>query len=123
MKRLLSLPHRRISMGGAATLLIATMLAAQVLGFLRTSLVNASFSRFGPESTDAYFAAFKIPDFFFLTLAAGALGVAFMPILAERLERSDRRSVWHLSSSLMNLLMIIMFGVGIVILVAARPLM
>ena len=123
MNQILKRANKRVSLGGAATLLIGTALVAQALGFLRTTFVNGSFSAVGPHSTDAYFAAFKIPDFFFLTLAAGALGVAFMPILAERLAKSDRRGVWELSTSLMNLMAIVMTAVGFIILVAARPLM
>lgn len=122
MNRLLQRANKRISLGGAATLLMATTLIGQVLGFLRTMFVNASFLPTGPQSTDAYFAAFKIPDFFFLTLAAGALGVAFMPILAERLQKSDRRGVWELSYSLMNMMAIIMIIVSICILIFAEQL-
>jgi putative peptidoglycan lipid II flippase len=123
MNQILKRANKRISLGSAATLLIGTALLGQVLGFLRTMMVNASFKDIGPNSTDAYFAAFKIPDFFFLTLAAGALGVAFMPILAERIARSDRRGVWELSNSLMNLMAIVMTVVGFTILLGAQPLM
>lgn len=112
----------RLSLTSAATLLIASSFLGQILGFFRTKLVNANFSALGPHSTDTYFAAFNIPDFFFYTLAAGALGVAFIPVLAERLEKGDRKGMWELSSSLMNLLGIIMAGVAIVILLFAKPL-
>lgn len=123
MKSTITRATRRISLPGAATLLVVATLAAQVLGFLRTMLVNANFDTKGPESMDAYFAAFKIPDLFFYTLAAGALGVAFIPVLAEHLERGDRRGAWELSNSLMNLMAIVMFAVGVVMLVFAEPLM
>ena len=112
----------RISIGNVAALLVATSLAGQVLGFLRTKLVNANFPAIGPHSTDAYFAAFSIPDFFFFTLAAGALGVAFMPVLAEHLQKNDRRGVWELSASLLNFLAVIMVGVGLFMLIFAQPL-
>lgn len=123
MNKFLRRANKRVSFGGAATLLIVTTFFAQLLGFVRTMMVNGSFPAVGPESTDAYFAAFKIPDFFFLTLAAGALGVAFIPILAERLEKNDRRGVWDISNSLMNLLAIIMTVVGVIMLIFAEPLM
>jgi len=110
-------------MGSAAALLIGSSLLAQVLGFLRTKLVNANFPAVGPHSTDAYFAAFNIPDFFFFTLAAGALGVAFMPVLSDHLARGDRKGMWELSSSLLNMLSLIMGGVALVIFVFAEPLM
>ncbi len=114
--------QKRPPISKVAALLIATSLIGQVLGFLRTKLVNANFPAVGPHSTDAYFAAFNIPDFFFFTLAAGALGVAFMPVLSDRLHRGDRRGMWEISNSLMNLLAIIMTVVGLVMLVFAKPL-
>ena len=122
MKRLLKRANQRISLGGAAGLLMVAALSGQLLGLLRTKLVNANFPIFGPNSTDAYFAAFKIPDFFFFTLAAGALGVAFMPFLADRLEKGDRQGMVNLTNSLMNLLAILMAAVGVIILVFAEPL-
>ena len=103
-------------------MLVATALVGQLLGFLRTKLVNANFPATGPQSTDAYFAAFNIPDFFFYTLAAGALGVAFMPILSDHLQKGDRKGVWELSTSLLNLLSVVMLAVGVIIFVFAEPL-
>lgn len=115
--------NKRISLGGAAALLIIAALSGQILGFLRVKLVNANFSQFGPGSTDAFFAAFKIPDFFFYTIAAGALGVAFIPILADHLEKNDKKGAWDIASSLLNSLAIVMLLVGIIIFFFARPLL
>lgn len=122
MNRLLKRVNQRAGLGSAAVILLSVSLIGQILGFLRYKVVNANFDTLGPQSTDAYFAAFKIPDFFFFTVAAGALGVAFMPILAEHLERGDRKGVWELSNSLLNLLMIAMAVVGVIILLFAEPL-
>ncbi|HEY1064074.1 MAG TPA: lipid II flippase MurJ [Candidatus Saccharimonadales bacterium] len=114
---------KRPTVANVATLLIATSLIGQLLGFLRTKFVNGNFPLHGPEGTDAYFAAFIIPDLFFFTLAAGALGVAFMPTLSDRLHKKGRKAVWELSSSLMNILAIVMFIVGVIILLFAEPLL
>lgn len=114
---------KRISIGNVALLLIVTALIGQLLGFLRTKLVNANFPATGPGSTDAYFAAFNIPDFFFYTLAAGVLGVAFIPILSDRLHRGDRKGMWEISSSLLNLLSIAMLVVAVIIVIFAEPLL
>ena len=113
---------KRATITNVATLLIVTSFAGQLLGFLRTKLVNANFPTNGPHSTDAYFAAFNVPDLFFYTIAAGALGVAFMPVLADRLAKGDRRGMWELSNSLMNFLAILMGIVGVIILIFANPL-
>jgi putative peptidoglycan lipid II flippase len=113
---------KRVPFSAVATLLIGSSLIGQVLGFMRTKMVSANFPSTGPQGTDAYFAAFNIPDFFFFTLAAGALGVAFMPVLTDRLQKGDRKGMWELSASLMNLLAIVMGVVGLVIFVFAETL-
>lgn len=111
-----------ISIGNVAILLIVTTFIGQLLGFLRTKLVNANFPATGPGSTDAYFAAFNIPDLFFYTLAAGVLGVAFIPVLTDRFAKGDKKGMWELSSSLLNLLCIVMLIVAVIIFVFAEPL-
>ena len=113
---------KRAPLSTVALLLITSSFVGQILGFMRTKLVNGNFPISGPNSTGAYFAAFDIPDFFFFTLAAGALGVAFMPVLADRLSKGDRKGVWELSSSLMNFLAVVMAIVAVIILVFAQPL-
>jgi len=114
---------KHISLGGVAVLLVTSALLAQVLGFLRTKLVNANFLAVGHHSTDSYFAAFTIPDFFFFTIAAGALGVAFMPVLADHLAKGDRKGMWRLTGSLLNMLCIIMLAVAVIMFVFAEPLL
>lgn len=123
MNRFIRRANRRISLSGAVTLLITTTLLTQLLGFFRNRLVSTNFTVVNPGSTDALFAAFQIPDFFYLTIAAGALGVAFMPVLADRLHQNDRHSIWEITSSLLNLLSIVMFAVSLIIFVFARPLL
>lgn len=123
MNRLLKRANARASLGNAAALLIVVSLVGQLLGFMRYKLINANFPALGPQSTDAFFAAFKIPDFFFFTLAAGALGVAFMPILAEKMEQGNKKLVWELSNSLLNLMAVLMAVVGVIILLFAKPIL
>lgn len=123
MNRFINRVNSRVSLGGAATLLVIMALSGQFLGFLRNRLISTNFTVVDPGSSDAFFAAFLIPDFFFYTIAAGALGVAFIPVLSDRLEASDRKSVWELASSLINLLAIIMAFVAVVTLLFAEPLM
>ncbi len=117
--------RKRISFGNAALLLVGPAMVAQLLGFFRTKLVNANFGgapQHSPENFGVYFAAFALPDFFFFTIAAGALGVAFMPYLTDRLTKGDRKGVWELSSSLINFLSIFLFAVGIFMFVFADVL-
>src|SRR3989338_6702012 len=111
MNRWINRANKKLSFGNATMLLIVAALMAQILGFVRNRLVAANFTRNDPGSTDAFFAAFQIPDFFFFTIAAGALGVAFVPVLADRLQKGDKKGMWKLTSSLFNLLSVIMFFV------------
>lgn len=116
---------KRVSLGNVAGLLVATAMLGQLLGFLRTKLINANFDNphtpLG-ERAGVYFAAFNIPDFFFYTIAAGALGVAVMPYLADRLHKGDKRGMWELVTSILNLLALIMLAVGAIIITFADPL-
>lgn len=122
MNRLLRRANKRISLGSAATLLIFVALMGQALGFLRNRLISTNFTVTDPGASDAFFAAFQIPDFFYYTISAGALGVAFIPFLSDRLEAGDKRGLWELASSLLNVLMVAMAFVSIVIFLFAGPL-
>lgn len=100
-------------------MLIFVALIGQLLGFFRNRLISTNFSS---GSTDAFFAAFQIPDFFFYTLAAGALGVAFIPFLADHVEHGDKKGAFELVSSLLNVLMLAMLVVGVGMFIFAEPL-
>ncbi len=123
MNRWLTRANQRVSLASAASLLVGASLFGQILGFMRTQVINGNYNTTGHITTDAYFAAFKIPDFFFYTIAAGALGVAFMPFLADKLQHGDRQTVWKLTSSLLNCLGVLMFLVGLVLLIFTEPLL
>lgn len=122
MKKIFRRANKRISIGGAASILFSVTLAGQLLGFLRNRLISTNFTVIDPGSSDAFFAAFQIPDFFFYTISAGALGVAFIPFLSDRLEKGDKKGVWELTSSLLNVLAVVMSVVSLIILLFAEPL-
>jgi putative peptidoglycan lipid II flippase len=115
--------NKKVGVGGAATLLIAIALVGQALGFLRNRLISTNFTVVDPGSSDAFFVAFVIPDFFFFTIAAGALGVAFMPMLSDKIAQGNKRAVRDITNSLLNVVGLAMLLVGLVIFVMAKPLM
>jgi putative peptidoglycan lipid II flippase len=108
--------------GSAATLLVGVTLLGQLLGFLRNRLVSTNFTVKDPGASDAFFVAFQIPDFFFYIIAAGALGVAFIPFLSDRLAVGDKKGMWRLTSNLMNTLIIAMTAVSVLLFVFAPQL-
>lgn len=123
MNRVINRVNKRLSLSNAALLLVVATFLTQILGFLRYRLIVANFAPpNNPGGADAFFAAFQIPDFFFLTIAAGVLGVAFMPVLAERLHANDRKAIWEITSSLLNLMFLVMFTVALFIFIFAEPL-
>lgn len=119
MNRILNRANKKLSLGSATMLLASASLLGTVLGILRTKLINANFNNF---QSDAYFAAFKIPDFVFFTLASGALGVAFLPILSERLSK-NRQSAWDVASYILNALAIVGLFAAVLIIIFAEPLL
>lgn len=111
-----------MSFGSAAAVLVGVALIGQLLGFLRNRFISTNFTVTDPGASDAFFAAFAIPDFFFFTIAAGALGVAFMPVIADRLEVNDKAGVWRIASSLINILAVAMVAIGLLIFIFAEPI-
>ncbi len=123
MNRVISRANKKLSLSNAALLLIVATFMTQLLGFFRYRLVVANFATIDPGGTDAFFAAFQIPDFFYLTIAAGVLGVVLLPVLAERLHAKDKKAIWDITSSLFNLMFLVMFVAAIFIFVFAKPLL
>ena len=109
--------QQRLSIGSAAFLLAGFSLVGTVLGLVRTSMINSNyFNRF---STDAYFTAFKLPDFIFFVLASGALAVAFIPVLTDKLEKSGRPAAWRMMSSVLNTLALISLVMSVILMIFA----
>jgi len=117
--RIIGRANQRVSLSSAVLLLAGSTIIGTILGILRTKLINSNFNNF---ESDAYFAAFKIPDFVFFTLASGALGVALLPVLSDRLQKS-KQSAWEVASYILNALAVVAFIAAIVIMVFAEPLM
>ena len=65
----------------ATGLMMATVLLSRVLGVARDAIISHYFGR-GPQ-TDAYNAAFTVPDLLFYLLQSGALSSTVVPILTE----------------------------------------
>ncbi len=122
MKQLLRRATSKLTVSGAAMLLMGVVLVNQLLGFLRTRFIAANITKLDPGASDAFFAAFQFPDFFYYTIAAGVLGVALIPFLSDRLHAGDKKGMWELTNSLINVLTIVLLAIGVAIIVFANPL-
>ena len=95
-----------MSVARASAIMIGTLVASRVLGWLRLSVLGATFG--GSPDLDAFIAAFKIPDAIFGLLVAGALASAFIPVFTGYLAREREAEAWHVASSVLNALLVLL---------------
>ncbi len=104
----------------AALLLMITVAVSRILGYGREV---ALYTLLGQNYvTDAYRAAFSVPDFLYMLLVGGALSSAFIPVFSSCLATNKEAQGWKSASIVFNYSMI-----GLIILVIAayiytRPL-
>jgi len=119
-KRLLGRANAKQSLTTATLFISGAYLLSQILGLLRYRLLVA---HFGVSPTlSAYFAAFRLPELLFTLLVSGAFAVAFIPVLAEHLEKDQQDEAWKVASSLLNLLVLATLAAGVFIIIFADPL-
>jgi putative peptidoglycan lipid II flippase len=105
-------------LGFAAALLVATVLLSRVLGFLRDAIIAAIFGANG--ATDAFYAAFTIPDILNYLVAGGTLAITFIPIYTRHLtagSEAEGNRVFSIIATAMGILLV----VSIVALELATP--
>jgi len=79
---------------------------SRVLGLFRDRLLAGSFG--AGQVLDAYYAAFKIPDFLFNLLVLGALTAAFVPVVGGYLVKKKKEEANKITSASINLLVMLM---------------
>lgn len=84
----------------AALLLSISTVASRVLGFVREMVIAAKLGA-GAE-TDAYLAAFAIPDLINHFLAGGALSAALLPLFARLMLNGNEEQAWRLVSRVIS---------------------
>ncbi len=99
----------------AAALLMVTTTLSRILGFIReTTIANI----FGTSYvTDAFYAAFSIPDLMYYLLIGGALSSGFIPVFSSYLAKDKEKEGWEIANifiSVVICLLIIMTIGGII---------
>src|SRR5262249_31812819 len=105
----------------AALVVLTGFLASRILGVVRSMVIAAHFGT-GVEA-NAYVAAITVPDTVFQVLVGGAVGSAFIPIFQRYLARDQQGEAWPLTSSVINLGVLVAGGTSLVLAIFARPLM
>lgn len=96
-------------------------MASRLIGVVRDRLLA---STFGAGTTlDAYYAAFKVPDFIFNTFVLGALASAFIPVFVRLREGSGRESAIALAQRVLISICIFLAVASLVAAIFAPQLM
>lgn len=110
---------RKLSFLTQTSLLLSLFFAAdKVLAFGKTLLFNKIV---GLEGMGVFGAANNLPDYLSALLSGGALGIAFIPVLRETLDRDGSRAAWLLFSRIINLAFVVTGAASAVIIVLAPP--
>ncbi len=92
----------------------AMTLISRILGFVRDVVLARWFG--ATAATDAFFVAFKIPNFLRRLFAEGSFSLAFVPVLAEYREKGDKAAMKSLidatAGSLLAVLLV-MTAIGV----------
>ena len=90
-------------------MLVLAYLSSRGLGVIRQTIFNALFGT-GPEA-NAYYAAFRLPDFLFNLIAGGALSHALIPVFVTYDKEHGRQQAWRLISLVFNVLLVALVAV------------
>ncbi len=100
----------------AGAVALATGLS-RVLGLAREMTLS---HRFPAHETDAFIAAFRVPDLLRNLLAEGARAAAFIPVFAALLARRGPDAAFRLAASILNTLMLAGGALALLVIAFAR---
>jgi len=105
---------QKARIGRATLILTGSFIASRILGLLRNSLFAYVFG--ATSTSDAFWQAFLVPDLIFTVIAGGALSSAFIPVFTQYIVGDhDEKTAWHITSSLLNLIVAIMTGLAFLV--------
>lgn len=85
-------------MGVAALMLSGSILLSRVLGFAREVIISNQYG--ASVQTDAYLAAFTLPELMSYFLAGGTLSITFIPLFSSYVSKGDEEGGWRLFSTI-----------------------
>lgn len=97
----------------ASAVMVTATLFSRILGILRDTVIAYLFGQ--NQLTDAYRAAFQLPDFLFFMVAGGAMSSALIPVFSEYFNTDRREEAWRIYSSVINIMVaitIVLVGLG-----------
>ncbi|HJW23034.1 MAG TPA: murein biosynthesis integral membrane protein MurJ [Candidatus Limnocylindrales bacterium] len=99
----------------AGLVVSAAYLASRVLGYFRYVIIATTFG--AGSDLDSFLAAFRIPDFIFQLVAAGAVASALVPIVSGFIATGQQARAWRIVATVANLMLlglVVLAGVAFV---------
>jgi putative peptidoglycan lipid II flippase len=100
-----------LALARAGLIVSGAYLASRVLGYVRVLVIGSTLG--ASSDTDAFLAAFRIPDLIFQLVAAGTVAAALVPMVAGELGTGRTSRAWRIVSTIASLM-----TVGLVVLAA-----
>src|SRR5215469_13447663 len=83
-------------------IVMASVLVSRALGFVREWTVAHQIG--SNATTDAYYAAFTLPDFLNYLVAGGSLSLIFIPVFTKYMAEGCEAEAWHVFSTVITFL-------------------
>lgn len=103
----------------AATVILVAYSVSALLSFVRTRVLSSAFGD-SPE-LGVFFTADRIPAFIYSILIVGTVSTVFIPIFTSYLKK-DEEEAWRISSSVVNISLLIFLLLGVFAFIFAGPL-
>ena len=104
----------------AGLIVTVAVVASRILGYVRVAAIGAAIP--DVSELDAFIAAFRIPDFLFQLVAAGALSSALVPVVAGLLATNEEQRAWRVVSTVTTLMLGALGVLAVIVLVFADVL-
>lgn len=101
---------RRIAQ--SAGIVMASVLLSRLLGFFREWTVARQIG--SNAVTDAYYAAFTLPDFLNYLVAGGSLSLTFIPVFAQYVAANREEEGWRVFSTVITFMGLVLAGLVLI---------
>ncbi len=85
---------------------------SRLFGLLRDRLLSSTFG--AGDILDAYYAAFRLPDFIFNILVLGGLASAFIPVIIESRTKGGEAESWRVTNTVFNTLVVMLMILSLI---------
>ncbi|OGY88932.1 MAG: murein biosynthesis integral membrane protein MurJ [Candidatus Kerfeldbacteria bacterium RIFOXYC2_FULL_38_9] len=103
------------SIAGGALIIGSFSILSRILGLIRDRLLSTTFG--ANHVLDAYFVAFKIPDFLFNIFVLGVMSAAFVPVFIAYQKKNGNAEAMKIANPILNLIAASLSIIGLICLI------